>query len=145
MPVYSLYSFHRTFIPAFEYLTPSSALMPVYALFTKLLSPVSSTCPQEQNSPSNMVLLILRHLETTDRQYRTLHSNMVLLILCSIFVLIVSMAPLHSNMVLLIQCTRVNIIRINSFFTFQYGSINTTIRTLRIVHMIELYIPIWFY
>ena len=23
MPVYSLYSFHRTFIPAFEYLTPS--------------------------------------------------------------------------------------------------------------------------
>ena len=23
MPVYSLYSFHRTFIPGFEYLTPS--------------------------------------------------------------------------------------------------------------------------
>ena len=41
MPVYSLYSFHRTFIPAFEYLTPSSALMPVYALFTKLLSVIA--------------------------------------------------------------------------------------------------------
>ena len=26
MPVYSLYSFHRTFIPAFEYLTPSDSL-----------------------------------------------------------------------------------------------------------------------
>ena len=26
MPVYSLYSFHRTFIPAFEYLTPSVSI-----------------------------------------------------------------------------------------------------------------------
>ena len=76
MPVYSLYSFHRTFIPGFEYLTPwpstnfeylsslshsnmvllirgritwqkrPQMTMPVYSLFTELLSPVSSTWPQ---------------------------------------------------------------------------------------------------
>ena len=42
----SLYSFYRTFIPAFEYLTPLwSKQMPVYTLFTELLSQLSSTWP----------------------------------------------------------------------------------------------------
>ena len=71
MPVYSLYSFHRTFIPGFEYLTPSGLVQVdnflsrinllkcllffychpsrcqfiVYTLFTELLSQVSSTWP----------------------------------------------------------------------------------------------------
>ena len=36
MPVYSLYSFHRTFIPAFEYLTPS--VWPVETKYKELKS-----------------------------------------------------------------------------------------------------------
>ena len=85
MPVYSLYSFHRTFIPAFEYLTPlwSTELQKNFTFQYGSINTMLDTANArlDNNFTFQYGSINTQHvLELSCHLLNSLHSNMVLLI-----------------------------------------------------------------